>query len=115
MLGGKATNNTITISYQTASQNRESQPASLGIEGNGVINENSLLMRTDEENEREHDEAAYSGPEQVDKLTTRQTVQLSLTFCIIWFLANWSTNASLAYTTVGSSTILSSMSGMPIF
>jgi len=99
----------------TALQSRESQPASLGIEGNGAINENSLLMRTDEENEREHDEAAYSGPEQVDNLTTRETVQLSLTFCIIWFLANWSTNASLAYTTVGSSTILSSMSGMPMF
>jgi solute carrier family 35 protein F5 len=68
-------------------------------------------MRTDEENELGNDEELY-GADVDDKLTTRETVQLSLTFCIIWFLANWSTNASLAYTTVGSSTILSSMSGM---
>ncbi|KAF9963167.1 hypothetical protein BGZ65_005436 [Modicella reniformis] len=44
-------------------------------------------------------------------LTNREVAQLSLTFCIIWFAANWATNASLAYTSVASSTILSSMSG----
>lgn len=68
-------------------------------------------MRTDAENTQAHDEINY-GPPPADKLSTKETIQLSLTFCIIWFLANWSTNASLAYTTVGSSTILSSMSGM---
>ena len=36
---------------------------------------------------------------------------LSLQFCGIWFLANVFTNASLQYTTVTSSTILSSTSG----
>jgi hypothetical protein len=47
-----------------------------------------------------------------DKLSTTETIKLSLAFCIIWFLANYTTNASLAYTSVGSSTILASMSGM---
>ncbi|KAI8886309.1 hypothetical protein K501DRAFT_321923 [Backusella circina FSU 941] len=46
------------------------------------------------------------------KLTTLQTIKLSLTFCIIWFIANYTTNASLAYTSVGSSTIIASMSGL---
>jgi solute carrier family 35 protein F5 len=40
------------------------------------------------------------------------TVKLSLAFCFLWFLANYTTNASLAYTSVASSTILSSMSGL---
>ena len=46
-----------------------------------------------------------------DRLNTIETIRLSLTFCILWFCANYSTNASLAYTSVGSSTILSSTSG----
>ncbi|RUS32420.1 hypothetical protein BC938DRAFT_475427 [Jimgerdemannia flammicorona] len=46
-----------------------------------------------------------------EPLNIREIAKLSMTFCILWFLANWSTNASLAYTTVASSTILASMSG----
>ncbi|CAO3623627.1 unnamed protein product [Mucor hiemalis] len=46
------------------------------------------------------------------KLSTYDTIKLSLTFCILWFMANYATNSSLAYTTVGSSTILSSVSGL---
>lgn len=46
------------------------------------------------------------------KLSTHDTIKLSLTFCILWFMANYATNSSLAYTTVGSSTILSSVSGL---
>ncbi|KAF9198138.1 hypothetical protein BGZ49_001138 [Haplosporangium sp. Z 27] len=44
-------------------------------------------------------------------LTYREVSRLSFEFCILWFAANWATNASLAYTTVASSTILASMSG----
>ncbi|KAF9113275.1 hypothetical protein BGX27_001920, partial [Mortierella sp. AM989] len=44
-------------------------------------------------------------------LTHREIAELSFAFCILWFAANWATNASLAYTTVASSTILASMSG----
>ncbi|CAO3624045.1 unnamed protein product [Cunninghamella echinulata] len=47
-----------------------------------------------------------------DKLSTLETIKLSLAFCILWFFANYTTNASLAYTSVGSSTILASMSGL---
>ncbi|KAI9022919.1 hypothetical protein CLU79DRAFT_749523 [Phycomyces nitens] len=46
------------------------------------------------------------------RLSTMETVRLSLAFCILWFFANYTTNASLAYTSVGSSTILASMSGL---
>ncbi|SAM07128.1 hypothetical protein [Absidia glauca] len=41
-----------------------------------------------------------------------ETIRLSFAFCILWFFANYTTNASLAYTSVGSSTILASMSGL---
>ncbi|KAF8912768.1 hypothetical protein CPB84DRAFT_1833132 [Gymnopilus junonius] len=44
-------------------------------------------------------------------LTERETASLAFTFCLIWFAANWSVNASLGYTSVASATILSSMSG----
>ncbi|GAA5807466.1 hypothetical protein MFLAVUS_000827 [Mucor flavus] len=46
------------------------------------------------------------------KLSTMETVKLSFTFCFLWFFANYTTNASLAYTNVASSTIISSMSGL---
>ncbi|KAI8600665.1 hypothetical protein EDD21DRAFT_338116 [Dissophora ornata] len=51
--------------------------------------------------------------QQLEELTLnhREIAELSFTFCILWFAANWATNASLAYTTVASSTILASMSG----
>ncbi|KAG0765565.1 hypothetical protein G6F57_003999 [Rhizopus arrhizus] len=45
-------------------------------------------------------------------LSTQETMKLSFMFCFLWFFANFTTNTSLAYTTVGSSTILSSMSGL---
>lgn len=45
-------------------------------------------------------------------LTVRETASLALMFCALWFCANWSMNASLGYTTVSSTTILSSMSGL---
>ncbi|QLQ78318.1 hypothetical protein HG537_0A05650 [Torulaspora globosa] len=44
------------------------------------------------------------------RLSLRETVKLSGEFCVLWFLANFVTNASLAYTSVASQTILSSTS-----
>ncbi|KAI0375331.1 hypothetical protein BV20DRAFT_985895 [Pilatotrama ljubarskyi] len=44
-------------------------------------------------------------------LTTRETAHLAAVFCLLWFVANWTVNASLGYTSVASATILSSMSG----
>ncbi|KAI0313555.1 hypothetical protein OF83DRAFT_524882 [Amylostereum chailletii] len=45
------------------------------------------------------------------RLTTRETAQLASVFCFLWFVANWTLNAGLEYTSVASATILSSMSG----
>ncbi|CCF57542.1 hypothetical protein KAFR_0C05510 [Kazachstania africana CBS 2517] len=44
------------------------------------------------------------------RLSLKETIRLSAQFCILWFLANLATNASLAYTSVASQTILSSTS-----
>ncbi|KAL6950050.1 hypothetical protein ACO0QE_000720 [Hanseniaspora vineae] len=43
-------------------------------------------------------------------LSLQNTIKLSAQFCLLWFLANFVTNASLSYTSVGSQTILSSTS-----
>ncbi|KAF8527983.1 hypothetical protein BU17DRAFT_38774 [Hysterangium stoloniferum] len=44
-------------------------------------------------------------------LTTTETAWLASTFCFFWFVANWSVNTSLDYTSVASATVLSSTSG----
>jgi len=44
-------------------------------------------------------------------LTTRETAKLAMGFCGLWFAANWAMNAALGYTSVSSTTILTSMSG----
>ncbi|KZV84296.1 hypothetical protein EXIGLDRAFT_293819 [Exidia glandulosa HHB12029] len=44
-------------------------------------------------------------------LTVRETASLALTFSLLWFIANWSVNASLGYTSVASTTILTTTSG----
>ncbi|EMD42193.1 hypothetical protein CERSUDRAFT_147823 [Gelatoporia subvermispora B] len=46
-----------------------------------------------------------------EPLTTHETAKLAAVFCSLWFIANWTVNASLGYTSVASATILSSMSG----
>lgn len=50
--------------------------------------------------------------DELDPLTMEETAKLAATFCIFWFIANWSVNASLNYTSVASATVLSSTSGM---
>lgn len=44
-------------------------------------------------------------------LSTQETAKLALAFCGLWFAANWAMNAALGYTSVSSTTILTSMSG----
>lgn len=46
------------------------------------------------------------------ELTIGQTARLSLEFCLLWFAANYTVVAGLEYTTVASSTILVSTSGV---
>ncbi|KAE8372654.1 hypothetical protein BDV26DRAFT_273760 [Aspergillus bertholletiae] len=52
------------------------------------------------------------GKEESAKLGLRATAKLSLQFCMLWFLANYFAMACLQYTTVGSTTILTSTSGV---
>lgn len=44
-------------------------------------------------------------------LTTQETWDLAKFFVVVWFLANWTVNAALRYTSVASATILASTSG----
>lgn len=48
--------------------------------------------------------------QQGDKFTVYETAKLASQFCILWYLANLCSNASLSYTSVGSSTLLTSTS-----
>lgn len=49
--------------------------------------------------------------DELPPLTVKQTVKLAFMFCLFWFIANWTLNASLGFTSVASATILSSLSG----
>ncbi|KAJ6519938.1 hypothetical protein C8R45DRAFT_953318 [Mycena sanguinolenta] len=49
--------------------------------------------------------------EALPPLTIQETARLAATFCSFWFIANWTVNAALDFTSVASATILSSMSG----
>ncbi|KAI9632695.1 uncharacterized protein MKK02DRAFT_41004 [Dioszegia hungarica] len=50
-------------------------------------------------------------PGELPKLTIRETAQVAAWWAAVWFAANWAVNASLAWTSVASVTILSSTSG----
>lgn len=54
----------------------------------------------------------FSGAETeiVTPLTFKETLDLSFSFCILWFLSNFFNNTSLVFTSVSSQTILSSTS-----
>lgn len=56
-------------------------------------------------------EESEDAEEDLPPLNVRQTAELAFAFCLLWFIANWSVNASLDYTTVASATILASTSG----
>jgi hypothetical protein len=45
------------------------------------------------------------------KLSIRETATVAAWWSAVWFIANWAVNASLAWTSVASVTILSSTSG----
>ncbi|KAG9314466.1 hypothetical protein JVU11DRAFT_5263 [Chiua virens] len=54
----------------------------------------------------------HSSREVEDRITPEETAKLAAYFCFLWFAANWTLNAALAYTSVASATVLSSMSGI---
>ncbi|KAK4688430.1 solute carrier family 35, member F5, partial [Tremellales sp. Uapishka_1] len=55
-------------------------------------------------------ETAISEPD-LPKLSIRETAEVAAWWSAVWFIANWAVNASLAWTSVASVTILSSTSG----
>lgn len=72
------------------------------------ISENNLENNNIGNDNRNH--ALIFSNSKYDRLSLPETIKLSAQFCILWFLANFATNASLAYTSVASQTILSSTS-----
>lgn len=63
-----------------------------------------------DELQESQDLSGFRGEE--EGLTLRETVKLSLEFCLLWFSANYFAAACLEYTTVASSTILASTSSI---
>ncbi|KAI9149388.1 putative vacuolar membrane protein [Paramyrothecium foliicola] len=55
---------------------------------------------------------SYMGSRADGKLGFRETAVLSLEFCLLWFVANYLSSACLEYTSVASTTILTSTSGI---
>ncbi|KAJ5945800.1 hypothetical protein N7454_002639 [Penicillium verhagenii] len=62
----------------------------------------------------DYDGAQYlpKGQGEHEKLGLKETAKLSFQFCLLWFTANYFAMACLQYTTVGSTTILTSTSGV---
>ena len=86
------------------------------------IDEDEGMIKPDEEDAAQQasqlsvdDHLAGSGltkDSNTDRLTLRETAWLSFEFCILWFGANYCIAACLEYTTVASSTILTSTSSI---
>ena len=87
-----------------------------------VENEDREMAKPDEEGGTQQtsrllvdDHLANSGTTDntaADRLSIRETAWLSFEFCLLWFLANYFIAACLEYTTVASSTILTSTSSV---
>ncbi|KAF9134706.1 hypothetical protein BGW39_006129 [Mortierella sp. 14UC] len=94
---------------QTRSYGSVTQPGSaiVGTAHPGIV----TAPQEDTASTLEEGRSLSSKQDEDPPLSHREIAELSFTFCILWFAANWATNASLAYTTVASSTILASMSG----
>ena len=69
-------------------------------------------LTTDAPREDEDVDTPNDPKNNLPPLTTKETASLALLFCFLWFIANWTVNASLRYTSVGSTTVLASTSGL---
>ncbi|KAI5846015.1 hypothetical protein BZA05DRAFT_144948 [Tricharina praecox] len=73
----------------------------------------ALLAAEDREEEGEEGAGRAGKPAVVEgRLNTRETMQLSAEFCLVWFFANYFNSYCLKFTSVPSATILSSTSAM---
>jgi len=79
---------------------------------NGDVNRQLLTKKsTDEASDGKTCCCCCVVKQSANRLTLLQTVKLSATFCFIWFGMNYFYNTSLIYTTLGSNTVLSTLSG----
>lgn len=81
-----------------------------GLIGNDA--DNSALVSSDEEKGQTAQTQLPLEPCDSTEVSVSEILRLSLTFCILWFLACFTTNTSLSYTSVSSQTILSSTSSL---
>eukprot|EP01087_Luapelamoeba_hula_P000355 TRINITY_DN10253_c0_g1_i1.p2 TRINITY_DN10253_c0_g1~~TRINITY_DN10253_c0_g1_i1.p2 ORF type:complete len:229 (+),score=20.68 TRINITY_DN10253_c0_g1_i1:115-801(+) len=78
--------------------------------GSVSVNGSARGLEDDDLVETSHNAAPQASPE--PPLTLLQTARAALIFCPIWFAANYTYNKSLSLTSVSSSTVLSSTSGL---
>jgi len=71
----------------------------------------STNMTSDEASDGETCCCCFVVKQSSNRLTLLQTAKLSGTFCFIWFSMSYLYNASLMFTTLGSNTVLSTLSG----
>lgn len=104
---------------------KERKPGSSGLPSINVIRpssdttadeRNPFLGAQGEESAERGESGPLGGPsskeEVAGKLDIRATAKLSFQFCLLWFFANYFAFGCLQYTTVGSTTILTSTSGV---
>jgi solute carrier family 35 protein F5 len=69
------------------------------------------IRRGNNDSSFQHASPHLDADDTLSPLDARETAKLASIFCLFWFLANWTVNASLGFTSVASTTILTSMSG----
>ncbi|SMN20950.1 similar to Saccharomyces cerevisiae YDR438W THI74 Mitochondrial transporter repressible by thiamine [Maudiozyma saulgeensis] len=84
---------------------------------NQIIDNEKVLLIDQEEEEEDINQLTPLVSKDITSnnilpLTLKETIKLSAIFCFLWFIANFSSNASLSYTSVASQTILSSTSSL---
>ncbi|CAD6593779.1 MAG: hypothetical protein ASARMPREDX12_007631 [Alectoria sarmentosa] len=90
----------------------EEQQVSVKPDDEGGVQEVSRSPRSRLLIEEPSNSSAVEENHSEGRLNVRETLKLSFEFCILWFLANYFVAACLEYTTVASSTILTSTSSV---
>lgn len=90
----------------------EEEQAFIKPDDDGGIQEASRSPRSRLLIEEPSKSSGVEGSPSERRLNVRETLKLSFEFCILWFLANYFVAACLEYTTVASSTILTSTSSV---
>jgi len=101
---GDTNDSLYTDSPRSARRHQGANPSEEDLLGEAMVNSQEL--------DHKRTVALEPSGSQSTKLNMAQTARLSLEFCILWFVANYFVAACLSYTTVASSTILTSTSSI---